>query len=395
MSFQPSVSIAPSAAPSPAFLYDKISLLSEGIVVLARFDSRRLEEESVAYRALCVDPVADFLANSIRNEVEQVVRTFETVDVFVMNSTKQVDEAASTVMFTFDVLIEIRSFITVHNLRRYIGGPFDTQDEKEAFASFMRSTSCPELSTVTSVEVLLPTELELADGGSNSSGSVIVGVLVGVAAIALLAGTFIFATLRNRRKVAQRAEEMNREENCDPFAKTPYEPNDYMSEIGVQTVQDMSSLGDPIPQGGLASLADMATLEPRSIDYDFRAAYLDRPEASVVSDSYETSSKSTVPVSISVADDSTLNAQYAICEKWEVLAPRGLLGLVLETNRDGLPVVNSVRDNSVLFDQVSIGDILVSVDGHDVAFMLASEVSRLIAAKQDQQYRKMVFIRPS
>ena len=395
VSFQPTLSTAPSAVPTPSFLYEKMSLLSEGIVVLAKFESRRLQKESVPYRALCVRPVEEFVGNSIRNEVEQVVQTFETLDVFILNITKRTDRETSSIAYTFDVLIEIRSFLTVHDMKRYISGPFDSLEEKDAFVGFLRSTSCPELDQVSSVEIILPTELELADGSTDSNEGVIVGVLVGVAAIALLTGTLIFAMSRNRRKQSQIAEHTSREENSGFYPKTAYEANDYMSEIGLQTVQDMSSLGDPIPPGASASLADMATLEPRSIDYDFREAYLDRPEASIVSHQYETSSKYRAPVSIADADDSTLNAQYATSEKWEVLAPSGLLGLVLETNEDGLPVVNSVRKSSTLFDQVSAGDILVSVDGQDVAFMLASEVSRLIAAKQDHQYRKMVFIRPT
>ncbi len=395
ISFQPTSSTAPSAVPTPSFLYEKLSLLSERIVVLAKFESRRLQEEEVPYRALCVRPVEEFVANSVRNEVEEVVQTFETLDVYIQNTTKELNIENLAISYTFDVLIEIRSFLTVHDMRRYIGGPFDSQDEKDAFVRFLRSTSCPELDQVTSVEIILPTELALADGGSKSSGSVIVGILVGIAAIALLAGTFVFSMSRNRRKRAQLAEQMNQEENNSSYPKPTYEAHDYMSEIGLQTVQDMSSLGDPIPPGASASLADMATLEPRSIDYDFREAYLERPEASIVSHSYETSSRFTSPVFIADADDVTLNAQYAICEKWEILAPSGFLGLVLETNRDGSPVVKSIRESSVLFDQVSIGDILESIDGQDVSFMLASDVSRLIGAKQDQQYRKMVFIRPA
>ncbi len=395
VSFQPTSSTAPSAIPTPSFLYEKMSLLSERIVVLAKFDSRRLQEEEVPYRALCVRPVEEFVANSVRNEVEEVVQTIETLDVFIQNTTKELNIEKLAISYTFDVLIEIRSFLTVHDMRRYIGGPFDSQDEKDAFVRFLRSTSCPELDQVTSVEIILPTELALADGGTKSSESVIVGILVGIAAIALLAGTFVFSVSRNRRKQAQLAEQMNQEEHTGSYPKPAYEAHDYMSEIGLQTVQDMSSLGDPIPPGVSGSLADFATLEPRSIDYDFREAYLERPEASIVSHSYETSSRCTSPVLIADADDVTLNAQYAICEKWEIMAPSGFLGLVLETNGDGSPVVKSIRESSVLFDQVNIGDILVSIDGQDVSFMLASEVSRLIGAKQDQQYRKMVFIRPA
>merc|ERR1711971_1446711 len=67
-------------------------------------------------------------------------------------------------------------------------------------------------------------------------------------------------------------------------------------------------------------------------------------------------------------DDATLDAHYVAEEKfvrYEILAPPGVLGLVLEADDEGVPVVHTIKESSPLRDQVVIGDKLVMVDGVD------------------------------
>mmetsp|Transcript_5109 Transcript_5109/g.8387 ORF Transcript_5109/g.8387 Transcript_5109/m.8387 type:complete len:139 (-) Transcript_5109:48-464(-) len=71
-----------------------------------------------------------------------------------------------------------------------------------------------------------------------------------------------------------------------------------------------------------------------------------------------------------------------------------MLGLVLEAASDGVPIVHAIKSTSPLSDQVQVGDRLVSVDGDDVTVLLASDVSRLISLKREQQVRRFVFSRP-
>jgi C-terminal processing protease CtpA/Prc len=94
-----------------------------------------------------------------------------------------------------------------------------------------------------------------------------------------------------------------------------------------------------------------------------------------------------------ITDDATFHAQYLSEEKFEVDAPSGTLGLVLEANDEGIPQVNGIRDNSVLVQHVRLGDCLLALDGQDVTGMLTSNVSQLIASKQDQATRKLTFLR--
>lgn len=131
------------------------------------------------------------------------------------------------------------------------------------------------------------------------------------------------------------------------------------------------------------------------MDYDFQAAF-ESHLSSVHSDPDE--DNSTIRSNIQPlfpADDDTLGAQYVAEETFDVIAPPGMLGLILETRDDGIPMVNQIKSSSVLCGQVEVGDRLVAVDDQDVTIMLAGQVSRLIAAMKDKPERKLTLMRPA
>lgn len=67
---------------------------------------------------------------------------------------------------------------------------------------------------------------------------------------------------------------------------------------------------------------------------------------------------------------------------------------MIDTPNGGTPVVHALKGESVLADQVEVGDYLLSVDGEDVTGMTALEVSKLISLKSDQP-RALAFSRSS
>ena len=77
---------------------------------------------------------------------------------------------------------------------------------------------------------------------------------------------------------------------------------------------------------------------------------------------------------------------------FEIRAPPGKLGMVVDTPNGGVPVVRAIRPDSVLHGNVLVGDRLISVDNKDVTNMTAVEVSSLISLKQHQS-RLLVFCR--
>lgn len=80
-------------------------------------------------------------------------------------------------------------------------------------------------------------------------------------------------------------------------------------------------------------------------------------------------------------------------ERFEVRAPPGKLGMVIDTPNNGPPLVHAIRENSVMSTKVRIGDRLISVDGEDATRMDATKVSRMISSRVNNPVRLLVFTR--
>lgn len=94
------------------------------------------------------------------------------------------------------------------------------------------------------------------------------------------------------------------------------------------------------------------------------------------------------------ADDASFEQQFAdLEERFDVVAPAGKLGMVIDTPNGGVPVVHAIKETSVLADQVRVGDRLMSVDGEDTTGMTAMQVSKLISLKSEKPARVLVFAR--
>jgi hypothetical protein len=293
-------------------------------------------------------------------------------------------------------------------MRRYIGGPFDSANEKNALVEIMRASTCPEYENILDLKVIYPDEVNIsgASGTEKSAASpsddstantgVIAGSVVAVAAAAMLFAIFIFVRMKRRQDYV--VDEIFIDATQSPGPYGAYDngahDNDMASEIGLQTDLDVSTLGDPIPQTTFhgTGVGDVSTAGSFSLDYDYKVYCHDVPSITEDIPGGESLSN-TLTNSLVPADDDTFDAQYGAEQLFEVLAPAGILGLILETNEDGVPTINNIKPASVLADQVQIGDRLLSVDGIDVSIMLASDVSRLIASRKEAPLRKFVFTR--
>ena len=244
------------------------------------------------------------------------------------------------------------------------------------------------------------------------------GIVAAALALTMLVALLVYVRVKGRRGAGFRVRDEHEllAGRGGGFQDDRSTANDYASEIGLRTSGDVSTLSDPMPPGGGGAAGagapggvggpggDASTAGSFTLDYDFQKAY----QASVSDASaagggggggvagggshHDNSSVASNP--FFSTDDDTLEAQYVSDEQVEVLAPSGVLGLVLETNEDGIPVVNNVKGSSVLAGQVAVGDRLLSVDGEDVTVMLASDVSKLIAVKKHKPERRLVFARP-
>jgi len=88
------------------------------------------------------------------------------------------------------------------------------------------------------------------------------------------------------------------------------------------------------------------------------------------------------------------NSQAAVYHSISIKAPRGKLGLVLVNNvTNDLAGITRIKDDSILSNQVNVGDLLLSVDEIDCRGMLACDVSELIGSRCENDERVLVLLR--
>ena len=78
--------------------------------------------------------------------------------------------------------------------------------------------------------------------------------------------------------------------------------------------------------------------------------------------------------------------------KKTIIAPAGKLGIILANRTDSKgTVVSGVRTSSSLFDKIAPGDRIITIDGEDVTMMSVSEITSIMARKNDFE-RELVII---
>lgn len=248
---------------------------------------------------------------------------------------------------------------------------------------------CPLFANATNFSLVTPSSLELGDpepiGKDGADGTVVILASVATVSVtAILTAIFVFVRLMSRHNGGS-----TRTSASDFKEVSVFEPRDHeaIKEIGVGPDNDISTLGDP--PGMSYRFKD----EPQetSTNATFSLAYDYQKKVNPNSVADNETLKSTVFVA---EDDDTLEAQYVTGEQFDVYAPAGFLGFVLGSNADGFPVVTHVKDTSVLNDSVQPGDRLIAVDGVDVVLMHTTDISQMIASKQNQEERHLLFSRP-
>ena len=95
----------------------------------------------------------------------------------------------------------------------------------------------------------------------------------------------------------------------------------------------------------------------------------------------------------SVSDSVSHYEETTRKETYEVVAPPGKLGVVIDTPSEGPPTVFAVKETSPLHGKVETGDHLMQVDDEDVSTFSAVKVSKLIGNKAKNPERKFLFSR--
>lgn len=76
---------------------------------------------------------------------------------------------------------------------------------------------------------------------------------------------------------------------------------------------------------------------------------------------------------------------------YDVFAPAGPIGIVVDTTKDG-PAVHSLKPNSPMMGLINPGDLIVGLDDQDTRSMTAATLTRLMAKKAGQKERKITLL---
>lgn len=305
----------------------------------------------------------------------------------------------TTLKIVFDTAVAFRSPTDNLDVAALIGLAFDTADDREAYIGRLQSVGGQPFTSITSISIKQE-QTQVADSGGVGL-PVIIGASVGGAALVAIA---IFAFLRRRKPKA------NYDDNFTfASSKKDLGHEHVNTNIIVEPQDDISTLGDPMPGVLMLQQDDVSTLgEPItdsaldrddtisgsgvSGDYEYHKAYAQQGHQKS-QDSLLQSHSSTN----GNTDDDGLSVEESLAldeKRFEVTAPAGKLGMVIDTPNGGAPVVHAIKNTSSLADTgIQVGDRLVAIDGIDTTCLTAMQVSKLISQKANNPSRVLEFVR--
>jgi hypothetical protein len=414
----------PSATPTKFFEYGITNLSIVDVQLILRSDlsaTRRKIQANDNSSDNCTQILQNLLVERMENEVASIIQTYKTLHVELQNFTTTYTNLTVTT-YMFDVLMEIRSPMQEYEPNRYVEGIMDSQVEKKLFTDELMMSDCSAFQNLAGADIGVPRKMENKSTSGNESEPFPVGLVSGIvggcAALMILIGA-VFIGVRMRK--SNRIIEDDSDRIVNPSNRPLRENDDYNMSVvdGVNTNTDISTLGDPFVSergNGLKTDIEDSTLGSSNIDYDYKKAYGDVQsitDSQLMEFSDDSSPRnrghrfgslddpslqnggSTSDIVTAVGSGTNGSPFDRSVHQFDVVAPSGFLGLILETNvDDGRPMVFSIKPSSPLAHVVKSGDRLIAVDGTDVSKIRASDVSRLIAEKKDKA-RVLVFSRPT
>lgn len=415
-------SLSPSRAPSSVPSFVPSLVLQTGMVKEARmrlFILKRMNEVDVN---VWTSTTEDFLMAHLREvkpPLEVVELTVTIVQQIAANRRYlQQLNGGGSLLVVFNVSIAYRSQVDDDDVDLLVWSAFDLlQDRTEYILKLQkRSLTFQEVELVQfSVEGYEPPATLAPTPGKKDT--VNIGVIVGatVGGVALI----ILVILLFLRRCSEKNDPEEHDEEIKGLGALPSTNKNMKvsTEILVEPQDDVSTLGDPMyGQGGMI----MGGMEKDEItasvgdDYDYTKRYRSIRDPLSIADTTNTRdrtasedmSKMSSVQSTSMsklgkmgenlfADDASFEEQFFSDpeERFDVVAPAGKLGMVIDTPNGGIPVVHAIKDTSVLADQIRVGDRLLSVDGEDCTGMTAMQVSKMISLKSEKPARVLVFTR--
>ena len=111
---------------------------------------------------------------------------------------------------------------------------------------------------------------------------------------------------------------------------------------------------------------------------------LEKENATSPTNAKQYSDQRSVITSATLKSFSVVIGQMGEQEIIDVTTSPGVLGIVLDASDDGWPIIRKIKVDSVLLDQVSVGDRVMTIDGKDARNMTIGEVSGLLNKFSDE-----------
>jgi hypothetical protein len=327
---------------------------------------------------------------------------------------------AGSLKILFDTRVSFRSPTTTMDVAALIGASFDTDEDRSAYLKRLQWVGGESFANVTSISVEINGVPQQATVQTQQQSNgvdlpVIIGATLGGVA---LVGILLVVFLRSRKS----------QRNDDNYTFTSSKKDIGHEHVNMNIVMepqdDISTLGDPMPGILVLQQDDVSTLgEPitdsaldkdetvsgsmSSGDYDYVKNYGQKsPSKAEEALSHLKSINSTSSESaLGKMDNDVLPAEDSFDKQfdsqfdteemhYEVNAPAGKLGMVIDTPSGGAPVIHAIKSTSTMIDKgVQVGDQLVAIDGIDTTGLTAMQVSKLISQKAANPSRILEFVR--
>jgi len=315
----------------------------------------------------------------------------------------------------FDVSVSFQSNSANRIVEQWIQDAFSIEGQRSVYIIALKVTKDESFDNVEDVTVYSRELLGVRgerDGQQENNNTMIViaGVLGGVSCVTLVG---LLCYLRSTSK--------NEEEDIDqPQGEMPVETTENVTDDRIVAIVDTS---DPIDEDGISTLGGsimsagfdkMASLDgmqqEEALQYPVynsdkakevngdrtREGSTQQGSLSIGRNSFGSESLHISKQPSTVSDDVSFERQYSGSNEnntFEVAAPAGKLGVIIDTPESSPPTVFAIKDTSPLAGVVTVGDQLVSVDGTNTTEMSSVEVSQLLFDRAENATRILVFYR--
>eukprot|EP00540_Astrosyne_radiata_P016877 CAMPEP_0116863510 /NCGR_PEP_ID=MMETSP0418-20121206/24271_1 /TAXON_ID=1158023 /ORGANISM="Astrosyne radiata, Strain 13vi08-1A" /LENGTH=666 /DNA_ID=CAMNT_0004498557 /DNA_START=19 /DNA_END=2019 /DNA_ORIENTATION=- len=413
-----SPTVFPSAEPTS---FPTLSLQINLVEVVMFFDNSVLmgDGETIAWQQVTEDHIErDILKADVPNEIMDLRVGVNLVDQeLVANADGSRRLQSTPLKIIFNTRVSFRSLSSDLDVSQLIGDAFNSDSDRTQYLDDLQQQGYRTFTTINSMRVEIngiPQVEKIPPQPPSESINifVIIGAAAAGVAVAILIALLYFrkaSPVKHNRTVSTPSTAQQTQERMN-------------TEILVEPQDEVSTLGDPtyagagMVLGGIEKDETVTTPSIVSGDYDYAKHYRLGMTRSVsgsgrtptlsqmgsVDGSIREGSSSADFSSFGLgkmdhslfSDDSSFEQQFVDFEgRFEIVAPTGKLGMVIDTPSGGVPIVHAIKETSVLADRVQVGDRLMSVDDEDTTGMTAMQVSRLISLKADNPSRVLVFSR--